>query len=130
MILLAGIVVNNSILLVQFVEAYRRERGVSAEQAVVEAGAVRMRPILMTTIASGLGMLPLALGIGAGSELMQPLAIAVVGGLTCSTMLTLFVVPCSYLIVHGAGDTVKEWLVGRKARRALGHAPVEREAGD
>jgi CzcA family heavy metal efflux pump len=130
MILLAGIVVNNSILLVQFVEAYRRERGVSAAQAVVEAGAVRMRPILMTTIASGLGMLPLALGIGAGSELMQPLAIAVVGGLTCSTMLTLFVVPCSYLIVHGAGDAVKEWLVGRKARRTLAHAPVEREAGD
>ena len=62
-------------------------------QAVIDAGAVRLRPILMTTLTTVFGMLPLALGIGEGSELMQPLAIAVVGGLSVSTLLTLFVVP-------------------------------------
>ncbi len=66
MILLAGIVVNNAILLVEYIERARRERGVAAEQAVVEAGAVRLRPILMTTPTTVFGMLPLALGIGQG----------------------------------------------------------------
>jgi CzcA family heavy metal efflux pump len=115
MILLAGIVVNNSILLVEFVEHYRREQGVPAELAVIEAGAVRMRPIVMTTLTSVVAMIPIALGIGAGSELMQPLAIATVGGLTLSTLLTLVVVPCGYLVLHGLGDKLKAFLVGRKA---------------
>ena len=97
--------------------------------AVVEAGAVRMRPILMTTLTSLVGMVPLALGIGEGSELMQPLAIATVGGLTLSTMLTLFVVPCGYLVLHGAGDKLKLWLLGNKARRAAEVEP-EATAGD
>jgi multidrug efflux pump subunit AcrB len=114
MILLAGIVVNNSILLVEFVEHYRRESGVPAIAAVVEAGAVRMRPIVMTTVCSLVAMLPIALGIGAGSELMQPLAIATVGGLTLSSVLTLVVVPCGYLVLHGVADRVKAFLVGRK----------------
>jgi multidrug efflux pump subunit AcrB len=128
MILLAGIVVNNSILMVEFVEHYRRESGVSAEVAVVEAGAVRMRPIVMTTLTSTVAMIPIALGIGAGSELMQPLAIATVGGLSLSAVLTLVVVPCGYLVLHGAGDKLKHFLVGRKP----GPAEVEPEvtAGD
>jgi multidrug efflux pump subunit AcrB len=111
-ILLAGIVVNNAILLVQYVEIARRERGLPVEQAVVEAGAVRLRPILMTTTTTVCGMLPLALGLGEGSELMQPLAIAVVGGLTVSTLLTLIVVPCVYLIVNGFAATLRQWVVG------------------
>ena len=111
-ILLAGIVVNNAILLVQYVEIARREKGLPVEQAVVEAGAVRLRPILMTTTTTVFGMLPLALGLGEGSELMQPLAIAVVGGLTVSTLLTLVVVPCAYLIVNRLSAALKRLVVG------------------
>lgn len=111
-ILLAGIVVNNAILLVEYIEIARRERGLPLDEAVVEAGAVRLRPILMTTSTTVLGMLPLALGLGEGSELMQPLAVAVVGGLSVSTLLTLFVVPCSYLIVQRIAGGLKHWVVG------------------
>jgi len=120
MIMLAGIVVNNSILLVEFIEHYRHERDVPMEEAVVEAGAVRMRPILMTTVTSIMGSLPLALGLGAGGELMRPLAIAVVGGLLCSTLLTLFVVPCAYILVQRGGERVKGFLVGRKGSQGSG----------
>src|SRR5829696_999936 len=129
MILLAGIVVNNSILMVEFVEHYRREAGVPAVVAVVEAGAVRMRPIVMTTVCSLVAMIPIALGIGAGSELMQPLAIATVGGLALSSILTLVVVPCGYLVLHGAGDKLKLWLLGSRTRRAA-EAEAEATAGD
>jgi multidrug efflux pump subunit AcrB len=129
MIMLAGIVVNNSILLVEFIEHYRHERGVAPEEAVVEAGAVRMRPIMMTTITSLVGMLPLALGLGSGGELMRPLAIAAVGGLTASTLLTLFVVPCAYLVVHSAGDGVREFLLGKKSAPPAAPRPAE-VAGD
>lgn len=112
-ILLAGIVVNNAILLVEYIEEYRG-RGVPIEQAVVDAGAVRLRPILMTTMTTLLGMLPLAIGLGEGAELMQPLAIAVVGGLSVSTLLTLFVVPSAYVLAHRGGDRVKGWLTGSR----------------
>jgi multidrug efflux pump subunit AcrB len=125
MILLAGIVVNNSILLVEFIRSFQEEQGASAVDAVVEAGAARLRPIVMTTATSLVGTLPLAIGLGSGSELMRPLAIAVVGGLTLSTLLTLFIVPCTYLVVYGAGDAVTAFLVGRKTARL--QAPV---AGD
>jgi len=87
---------------------------VPAVAAVVEAGAVRMRPIVMTTVCSLVAMIPIAMGIGAGSELMQPLAIATVGGLTLSSILTLVVVPCGYLVLHGIADRVKVFLVGDK----------------
>ena len=113
-ILLAGIVVNNAILLVEYVEILRRERGLPPVQAVVEAGAVRLRPILMTTGTTVVGMLPLALGLGEGSEMMRPLAITVVGGLTVSTLLTLFVVPCSYLIVHSLAGSLRRLIVGAR----------------
>ena len=116
MILLAGIVVNNSILLVEFVEEFRHRRGVPIEQAVVEAGYVRMRPILMTTFTSMVGSLPLALGLGEGGELMRPLAIAVVGGIAFSTLLTLFVVPSAYVVMHGAADRVRGVLLAPRQR--------------
>jgi hydrophobe/amphiphile efflux-1 (HAE1) family protein len=111
-ILLAGIVVNNAILLVEYTEQGRRLRGLTREEAVVEAGAIRLRPIIMTTITTACGMLPLALGIGQGSELMQPLAIAVVGGLTVSTLLTLFVVPSAYVILNHSAERLGIWLTG------------------
>ena len=112
-ILLAGIVVNNAILLVEYIEQGRRYRGLTREQAVVEAGAVRLRPILMTTLTTAFGMLPLAIGIGDGSELMRPLAIAVVGGLSVSTLLTLFVVPSAYLVLNRGAERLREFLLGR-----------------
>jgi multidrug efflux pump subunit AcrB len=114
-ILLAGIVVNNAILLVEYVEL-ARERGLAPAAAVVEAGAVRLRPILMTTTTTVLGMLPLALGLGEGSEMMQPLAIAVIGGLSVSTLLTLVVVPCSYLVITAAAALLRAWVLGAPAR--------------
>jgi len=116
-ILLVGIVVNNAILLVEYVEAGRREEGLSAFDAVIEAGRVRFRPILMTSLTTVLGMTPLALGIGDGSELMQPLAIAVIGGLLVSMILTLLLVPSVYLIVDGIGETLTGLLTRRRPRR-------------
>lgn len=110
-ILLTGIVVNNGILLVEYIEQ-NRKKGVALFDAVVEAGVVRLRPILMTTLTTVCGMIPLALGIGEGTEMMQPLAIAVVGGLSVSMILTLFVVPAAYTILHGVADRVKVWLTG------------------
>jgi multidrug efflux pump subunit AcrB len=118
MILLAGIVVNNSILLVEFVEDFRHRQGVPMESAVVEAGFVRMRPILMTTLTSMVGSLPLALGIGEGSELMRPLAIAVVGGIAFSTLLTLFVVPSAYVVMHKASERVRGFVLTPQAAKA------------
>ena len=116
MIMLAGIVVNNAILLVEFTNQFRAEHTATVEEAVVEAGVVRMRPILMTTFTSLVGALPLAMGLGEGGELMRPLAIAVVGGLMVSSLLTLFVVPSFYVILHRAGDTVKRFVLGDRVR--------------
>jgi multidrug efflux pump subunit AcrB len=112
-ILLAGIVVNNAILLVEYTEQMRQDRGLRREEAVVEAGAIRLRPIMMTTLTTVFGMLPLSLGLGQGSELMRPLAIAVVGGLSISALLTLFVIPCAYVIINEAAARVMDWLTGR-----------------
>jgi hydrophobe/amphiphile efflux-1 (HAE1) family protein len=110
-ILLAGIVVNNAILLVEYTELARR-RGLSSQEAVVEAGAIRLRPIMMTTLTTVSGMLPLAIGLGGGSELMRPLAIAVVGGLSMSMLLTLVVVPCAYVIFKDGAERLGRFVTG------------------
>jgi uncharacterized membrane protein len=85
----------------------------------------------MTTMTTILGMVPLAVGLGEGSELMQPLAIAVVGGLAVSTLLTLFVVPVAYIVTHAAGDRLAVWLTGRERHRPAAIPPerVPAEAG-
>jgi multidrug efflux pump subunit AcrB len=114
-IMLVGILANNSILMVEFAKHFHEQAGGTAKEAVVEAGVVRMRPIVMTTIVSVVGALPLALGLEAGGELMRPLAIAIVGGLSVSALLTLFVVPALYVIVHEIGDKVKVFVLGSKA---------------
>jgi HAE1 family hydrophobic/amphiphilic exporter-1 len=94
-ILLAGIVVNNAIVLISFVNQLRA-RGTPKVEALVEAGRIRLRPILMTTVTTVLGLFPLALGLGEGAEIRAPMAITVIGGLTVSTLLTLVVIPVVY----------------------------------
>ncbi len=93
LILLVGLIVKNGIILLDFTRLRMRTEGVSLEVAIREAARTRLRPILMTTLCTLFGLLPLALGLGAGSELQRPLAIAVIGGLALSTPITLFVVP-------------------------------------
>ncbi len=95
LILLAGIVVNNAIVLIDLINKLRA-RGVDKTAAIMEAGHARLRPILMTTLTTTLGLLPLALGFGEGAELRSPMAITVIGGLLVSTMLTLVVIPVVY----------------------------------
>lgn len=97
-IVLVGVVVNNAIVLVDTANQLRRDEGVPLREAIVLAARRRLRPILMTTLTSCLGMLPLALGWGEGSELQAPLARVVIGGLAFSTLVTLFLVPCLYLL--------------------------------
>ncbi len=95
MILLAGIVVNNAIVLVDYVNVLRA-RGMGRREALLTAGSVRLRPILMTTATTVLGLLPMALGFGDGAELRTPMAITVISGLSVSTLLTLLVIPVVY----------------------------------
>ena len=97
LLMLIGIVVKNGILLVDYTNILR-QRGMARDEAILTAAPTRLRPILMTTLAAILGMLPLALGVGAGSEMYVPLATAVIGGLITSTMLTLLVVPTVYTL--------------------------------
>jgi len=97
-VVLVGIVVNDAIIKVDFINQ-RRERGMSLRKAIEAAGRARFRPILMTTITTVLGLLPLALGLGAGAELRAPLAIAIVGGLLSATVLALLVVPVLYQVL-------------------------------
>lgn len=97
LLMLIGIVVKNGILLVDYTTQLRG-KGMPRDEAILLASPTRLRPILMTSCAAVLGMLPLAIGLGKGSETQQPLAIAVVGGLTTSTMLTLFIVPIVYTL--------------------------------
>ena len=99
-IMMTGIVVSNSILIVEF-SGILHDRGLELEQAVVEACKVRLRPILMTSLATLLALLPMALGIEAGSEQYAPLARAMIGGLGTSVVLTVFLVPAVYLVIHG-----------------------------
>jgi hydrophobic/amphiphilic exporter-1 (mainly G- bacteria), HAE1 family len=99
-IMMAGIVVSNSILIVEFA-GHLHDTGLSIAEAVVQSCRIRLRPILMTSLATLLGMIPMALGMEAGSEQYAPLARAIIGGLGVSVVLTVFLVPAVYLIVHG-----------------------------
>jgi CzcA family heavy metal efflux pump len=98
-ILLIGLVVKNGIILLEYTNRLREE-GLSLDEALIEAGRVRLRPILMTTLCTILGLLPLALGLGAGAELQKPLAIAVIGGLSLSTIFTLIFVPVVFRAIN------------------------------
>ncbi|MCB0303361.1 MAG: efflux RND transporter permease subunit [Calditrichaeota bacterium] len=99
-VMLIGIVVNNAIVLVDYINLMRREQSLGIREAVVQAGRLRLRPILMTTCTTVLGMLPLAFGGGAGGEIQAALARSVIGGLTVSTLITLVLIPAVYTSVH------------------------------
>jgi HAE1 family hydrophobic/amphiphilic exporter-1 len=124
-IMLMGLVTKNGILLVDFTNQ-QRALGVDRREALLQAGRIRLRPIVMTTVAMIFGMLPLALAIGAGAEARAPMARAVIGGLVTSTVLTLFVVPVVYTLL----DDVAAWVVGRAGRRSpdLSARPVPEAA--
>src|ERR1044072_4588688 len=97
-IMLAGIVVSNAILLVDYINTLRKRDGMPLRQAVEVGGRTRLRPILMTSIATMLGLVPMAIGVGEGGELQAPLARVVIGGLLASTMVTLVLVPAVYTL--------------------------------
>jgi len=103
MIMLAGIVVNNAIVLVEYIEIMR-ERGSAIREAILQAARLRLRPILMTTLTTVVGMLPLAIGLGEGSEMLSPLAITIVSGLSFSMLVSLVLVPVIYEMTH-----IREW---------------------
>ena len=108
-VMLAGIIVNNGIVMVDFINQLRRE-GMPKKEAIVEAGRARLRPILMTALTTILSMIPMAMGMGEGSEMMQPMAITMSGGLIYGTLLTLIVVPCIYDIFNKNTSMVEEEL--------------------
>jgi hydrophobic/amphiphilic exporter-1 (mainly G- bacteria), HAE1 family len=118
-LLLIGIVKKNAIMMVDFAIERRREGGLDALTAIREAALIRFRPIIMTTMAALLGSLPIALGAGAGSELRQPLGVAIVGGLCVSQLLTLYITPVVYYYL----DFVDSFLAGRR-RKAVQPAPA------
>ncbi len=123
-ILLMGIVAKNAILLIDFAKWTHEEKGLPMRDALIEAGAIRLRPILMTTLALIAGMIPVALGRGEGADFRSPLGRAVIGGTITSTVLTLFVIPTVYEIL----DHWRERLGARFRRRSLGGAVAPQPA--
>lgn len=106
LIVLAGIVVNNSIVLIDYINN-RRNNGAGRAEAIMQAGPTRLRPILMTTLTTVLGLIPLSFGYGEGSELRVPMAVVVIGGLLLSTLLTLVYIPVMYTIMEDLGGYIK-----------------------
>ena len=113
-IMLIGIVVKNGIVLIDYI-TLNRERGMSIRRAVIDGGRSRLRPVVMTTLTTILGMVPMAIGSGEGSEMWRPMGVAVIGGLTFSTILTLLFVPTLYCVF--ASNGVKNFR--RKHRRLM-----------
>jgi hydrophobic/amphiphilic exporter-1 (mainly G- bacteria), HAE1 family len=118
-ILLMGIVAKNAILLIDFAKWAREERGVPLRESLIQAGAIRLRPILMTTFALIAGMIPVALGRGEGAQFRAPLGVAVIGGVITSTFLTLLVIPTGYEIL----DEWRSWFM-----RGIGSKPKQMTA--
>lgn len=108
-VLLVGIVVNNAIIMVELANQIRLREGVSRQTAILRAAPQRLRPILMTTITTVVGMFPLALGLGQGGEFLQPLGIVVFSGLALATLLTLFLIPCFYSLLHDLSDRLSKY---------------------
>jgi multidrug efflux pump subunit AcrB len=115
-IMSVGVATSNSILMVSFAREQMNE-GKNARDAALEAGFVRIRPVIMTALAMIIGMVPMAIGLGEGGEQNAPLGRAVIGGLLFATFATLFFVPCVFSIIHGRGDR-------KKAREQGGMSPA------
>lgn len=109
LIFLLGLLDKNALLLMDYTNQLR-QAGANREEALIETGAVRLRPIIMTTASTILGMLPIALGLGAGAELRQPMAVAIIGGLITSSLLSLIVVPVLYALLEDGWNKLK-WLI-------------------
>ena len=122
-ILLIGIVKKNAILMIDFAVEAERNEGKSPEEAIFQACLLRFRPITMTTMAAMLGGLPLAIGLGTGSELRRPLGIAIVGGLLFSQALTLYTTPVVYLYLDRLSNKL------RARRHRVRHVPVHAIGG-
>jgi multidrug efflux pump subunit AcrB len=109
-VMMVGIVSSNSILIVEF--AHRLEEdGLSVRDAIISACRIRLRPILMTSLATIIGLFPMALKLGTGTEQYAPLARAIIGGLTVSVVLTVFLVPAAYLLLYGSKDRATQEFV-------------------
>jgi HAE1 family hydrophobic/amphiphilic exporter-1 len=122
MILLIGIVTKNSILLVEYANQLK-SRGLDSVEAMLEAGRIRLRPILMTSVATIFALMPIALGLGAGAASRRPLGYAVVGGLVFSTALTLYLVPAVYTLFDALGVRLRRRKKGIDSIEALGMEP-------
>ncbi|MGB8703114.1 MAG: efflux RND transporter permease subunit, partial [Thermosynechococcaceae cyanobacterium] len=117
-VLLVGIVVNNAIIMIEFANQIREQENCSRQLAIAQAAPQRLRPILMTTITTVLGLFPLALGLGQGAEFLQPLGVVVFSGLSLATGLTLFIIPCWYLLIH-------DWFAGSfRSSQSVRRSPV------
>jgi multidrug efflux pump subunit AcrB len=119
MLTLMGIVTKNSILLVEYAVMARRDHGMTRHQAILDACSKRARPIIMTTIAMGAGMLPIALGFSGDPGFRAPMGVTVIGGLLASTALSLLVVPAVYTLVDDLGIKIRAWLGRHPARQSL-----------
>ena len=129
-ILLAGIVAKNAILLIDFAKWAREKQGLGLREALIEAGAIRLRPILMTTFALVAGMLPVALGRGEGAQFRAPLGVAVIGGVITSTLLTLVAIPTFYEILQEWKEALARRIGLRKKPVHTGEMEIVPEAGD
>jgi HAE1 family hydrophobic/amphiphilic exporter-1 len=116
MVMLIGIVVNNAIVLVDYLNLKRRDEGLPVRRAAIESARLRLRPILMTTLTTVLGLLPLALGLGVGANLQAALARTVIGGLLASTLITLVLIPTLYLATNLGLERARGWARRRRGR--------------
>jgi hydrophobic/amphiphilic exporter-1 (mainly G- bacteria), HAE1 family len=126
-IMLIGIVKKNAIMMIDFALETQRVHGTAPAEAIVEAGLVRFRPIMMTTMAALVGTLPIALGLGAGGEARRPMGLAVVGGLVVSQLLTLFITPVFYTYMERFASGGKK-RKDRKAPKKQSQLPLEEVA--